>query len=252
MPDISDFIGNYASEDDMNYAIHIATTHKVILFSNPKAGSTTVKGSFNLSLAAATGVPLQYTYLGGPHVRDQNLMQTPAQIGYARFLDLVSDPEVLKFSIIRDPVSRFCSAYASKIARNTPIYRKFVLALPASYGISLGMDISVKQFAHMIAHDDGLRDVDEHWRLQKLQICYDLVPDMCFGRQESLEVDVRRILGRIFGEGYVFFDAPRFNARNASRSAEIRGMLDDEDLANIRIAYAEDYACLPFDGNHKD
>lgn len=242
---IEDFIAAFASEWEMNYSIHIAPTHGFIYFSNPKAACTTVKGSLNLSLAAATGRSLVYASLGDVHDRGVNLLQSPAETGYATFLAMVADPAVLKLSIIRDPVSRFCSAYANKIAHHGDIYVKFLEALPAHHGLREGMDIPVKQFARMVAGDAALRDIDEHWRLQTRQICLDLVPGMWMGRHDTVEHDLRAMLSRVFGPDHVYFDALKFNPENASGSAEVRATLDEEDLANIRAAYAEDYARLP-------
>lgn len=244
--DISDFVTSYGSEYDMNYSVHVAPTHGFIYFSNPKAACTTVKGSLNLSLAAALGRELVYSSLADVHDRSVNLLQNPGEVGYARFLEMIADPAVLKLSFIRDPVSRFCSAYANKIAHHGDIYEKFIHALPARHGFSVGMEIPVKRFARMIAEDPGLRDIDEHWRLQTRQICLDLVPGIWLGRQETVEADLRALLHRIFGDDHVFFDALKFSPDNASGSGEVRELLDEEDLAHIRAAYAEDYARLPF------
>jgi Sulfotransferase family len=242
---IHDFISAFNTELEMNYSIHISPDYGFIYFSNPKAACTTVKGSLNLSLATALGRELIYKSLGDVHDRNWNFLRTPAEVGYEQFLDMIADPAVFKLSFIRDPLTRFCSAYANKIAYHGDIYEKFIHFLSARYGMPAGTVISAKRFAAMIAEDASLRDIDEHWRLQTRQICLDMVPEMWLGRQETVESDLRFALQRIFGQDYVFFDALTFNPENGSASADVRNLLDDTDIDNVHSAYAKDYARLP-------
>ena len=52
------------------------------------------------------------------------------------------------------------------------------------------------------------------------------------------------MLSRIFGQDYVYFDAPKFDKKNTSNSKEYMNNLDQEDLSNIHAAYAEDLLLL--------
>lgn len=241
---LSDIVANFGSEGEMNYSIHISPSHRFIYFSNPKSACTTVKASLNLSVARSEGVDLEYKSLGDIHNRGFNLLLNPYQVGYQNFLDYIKDPTFLKICIVRDPVSRLCSSFANKIANNGELAFKVKSYLENTLGEKAPDAISLKDFIKLVHKDDKIRDLDEHWRLQVKQICFTQVPDIWLGRQKHAESDLKMMLLRIFGKEYVYFDAPTFDRKNTSNSKNYMDELDQEDLDNIRTAYAEDLFLL--------
>lgn len=241
---ISDFISNFGSESEMNYSIHVSPEFKFIYFSNPKSACTTLKASLNLSISKAKGLDISYKKLGDIHNRAFNPLLSPEEVGYDFFEKMLADKQVRKISFFRDPVSRFCSAYANKIAHKSDNAKRLLDFLNVEISDAESGYISVQEFARLISEDHRIRDLDEHWRLQTKQICAKLVPDLLIGRLKHAEHDLRFILEKLFGFNFVFFDAPSFDSGNTSNSNEFYAKLDKTAIKQIHEAYAEDYILM--------
>ncbi|MCS6853287.1 MAG: hypothetical protein NZ523_00820 [Elioraea sp.] len=90
----------YGDEEELNYFIHILPSRRVIYFTNPKSACSTVLGTLHLAsvfeceqkVADKFGLTLE-------EINSRQMIKTlaPWQIGYEAFVELLSDPRVLKF-----------------------------------------------------------------------------------------------------------------------------------------------------------
>ena len=235
------------SEREFNYTVHVWTDPGFVFFSNPICACSTLKMSLNLSVARATGrKDFRIEAAGDIHKRAANLLQTPREIGYDRLLAMLDDPEVPVFAFVRSPESRFLSAFRKKLTRETNFTRKVRAHLGLDMDVPLSQFLTLDRFAQSVAADETMRDLDEHWRLQRKQIFYDAVPRLEIGFVESFSADAARILGRIFGpDGYVLRDATELNPANASGNRKA-APLEVSDLVRdcVAAAYTEDAAMI--------
>jgi hypothetical protein len=225
---------------EMNYNIHISEEFNFIFFNNPKAGCSTTKATLNLACAARLGVDLSYGQMHDIHDRAHNILKTPKQLGAARFEQMAADPKVVRFCVLREPVSRIASAYASKFRGNSPQQQKLnaFLNRPTDYRWP-----DINEFVAALASDVAVRDFDPHWRLQYRQVCAGEVDLTLIGFQEELDVSLRRIAKLVFGdEDIAIFDVRQHFRHNVSKSSQHREALTPQSLALLHEAYAEDFA----------
>src|SRR6516165_9027542 len=90
------FFENFNGVSEFNYSVHISDEFRFVYFNNPKCACTTIKASLNLACATALGRDLQYANIAEIHDRSRNLLLTPAEIGYSRFLGILADTSYFK------------------------------------------------------------------------------------------------------------------------------------------------------------
>lgn len=224
---------------EMNYNIHISEEFGFIFFNNPKAGCSTTKATLNLACARRLGIDLRYAQMHDVHAREHNILKTPKQVGGRRFEAMAADPDVVRFCVLREPVSRISSAYASKFRGNSPQQQKLnaFLNRPADYRWP-----DINEFVAALASDNAVRDLDPHWRLQYGQVCAGEVELTLIGFQEELDLSLREFSKRVFGdEDIEIFDVRQHFRHNVSKSAVHKQSLTEESLALLRRTYAEDF-----------
>lgn len=224
---------------EMSYNIHISEEFRFIFFNNPKAGCSTTKATLNLACAARLGIDLKYNVMHDVHDRRRNVLKSPKQLGAERFERMAADPDVFRFCVIREPISRVASAHASKFRGNSPQQRRFneLLGRPVDYRWP-----DINEFVAALASDNAIRDSDPHWRLQYDQVCAEDVDLTFVGFQEELEVSLRKIGQIVFGDPDIeIFDVRSHFPLNQTHSAARVQLLTPESLALLRTAYAADF-----------
>jgi hypothetical protein len=224
---------------EMNYNIHISEEFGFIFFNNPKAGCSTTKATLNLACAKRLGVDLTYNEMHDIHARERNVLKTPRQVGGKRFEAMVADPKVVRFCVLREPVARTCSAYASKFRGNSPQQQKLntFLNRPLDYRWP-----DINEFVAVLASDNAIRDLDPHWRLQYRQVCAEDADLTMIGFQEELALSLQKFSLQVFGDADIaLFDARAHFRQNVSRSGVQREALTPESLTLLSRAYAEDF-----------
>lgn len=225
---------------EMNYNIHVSEEFGFIFFNNPKAGCSTTKATLNLACAARLGVKLEYREMHDIHTRAHNILKTPKQLGAWRFLKMAADPRVVRFCVLREPVSRICSAFASKFRGNSPQQQRLneFLGRPAEYHWA-----DINEFVAALASDIAVRDFDPHWRLQYRQVCAADVDMTLVGFQEELDDSLRKFARLVFGgDDIEIFDVRQRFPKNMTGSSELKQSLTPQSLRLIGQAYAEDFA----------
>jgi hypothetical protein len=227
---------NFANYSDFNYSIHIDPDRRFIYFNNPKCACTTIKASLNLSFARSHGKQLRYNDLGEIHDRGRNFMLAPHQIGIPDFERLLKNEEVLRFSFIREPVSRLVSAYENKVRWLSPSRR----LLARRTGHDDDWVPTFEEFAACLMESSGLRDCDEHWRLQVKQTCSNIVSHHFTGIFDQVESDLDHVLSRLFQTDAVIFDVRKHFRGNQSASNQRLDTLHPDLRARLADAYRED------------
>ncbi len=233
-------------EAAFNHTVHVWDDPAFIFLSNPICACSTLKMSLNLSVARRIGARnFAITTAATIHSRRDNLLKTPRQVGYRRLEAMLDDPAVTLFAFVRNPESRFLSAFRKKLARdsNHTARVRAHLGLPAE--APLEEVLTLESFAAAVDADPRLRDLDAHWRAQRRQIFFDELPRTRYGHVESFAADVVPILEGLFGADYVLADATALNPANASGNRKTTGSgLSETGRAHVARAYAGDFAML--------
>jgi Sulfotransferase family len=235
---MGEFVKNFNNMQEFNYSVHISMEFGFVYFNNPKCGCTTIKASLNLACAAALGRELEYASIADIHDRCHNLLLSPADIGYARFVEILTDESFLKFCFIREPAARMVSAFASKLSWESEL----LTALNQRLGRADRSSLALPEFVDALSSDIDLRDMDEHWRLQRKQVCFDSVKFDKIGLFETLEVDLRAVIGQLFGTRTErsIFDVRRFFSGNTSNAGTLIKNLTEDTIQKIYKIYRED------------
>lgn len=111
-------VDDHGSRPVLNRHVHVSPEHGFIYFSNPKVACSSTKASLNLAVAERAGQDLVLSSMEDIHSRTHNPLLTPRDVGWKRFGTMMRDPDVFRFSFVRDPLKRFVSAYLSKLDEN--------------------------------------------------------------------------------------------------------------------------------------
>jgi hypothetical protein len=233
---MKEFLQNFNSVSELNYSVHISEEFRFVYFNNPKCACTTIKASLNLACATALGRDLQYANIAEIHDRSRNLLLTPAEIGYSRFLGILADTSYFKFCFMREPGRRIVSAFASKLSWKS----ESLVALNQRLGRADSVPVAFEEFITALSSDDNIRDMDEHWRLQRRQVCFDFVSFDKVGLFENLDSDLTDVLWRLFGNGKQIFDVRQHFSGNVSNSNALMQALTEEIKAKIGRIYEDD------------
>lgn len=223
-----------------NRHIHISPEHRFIYFSNPKVACSSTKATLNLAVAERAGIPLTLSSMEDVHSRSHNPLLSPRKLGWKPFGKMLRDPEVFRFTFVRDPLKRFVSAYLSKLAeakRGSGQSRR----LFEHMGWDNGHALSLAEFATLVRADDSVRELDPHWRLQRRQIGFDAVNYGFIGDHADFARDFDLIASRIFGAPIPVFDTREAFGR-FTRPSDVE--ITDQIREDVSVAYAEDYAML--------
>lgn len=226
----------------LNYTAHVWREPAFVFLATPICACSTLKATLNLSAARASGNrAFRIDNAAMIHRRAENLLLTPREIGYDQFDAMLDDPAVPLFAFVRGPEARILSAWRKKLTREGNFTRKVRAHLGVGSGVPLADFLTLDHFAAGVAADPALRDLDEHWRLQRKQVFLDELPRLTLGFVEDFPVDSARILGGIFGAGnYVLRDAVELNPANASGNRSAGPGLSERARAHVAQAYAAD------------
>ncbi len=222
--------------------LHISPEFGFIYVSNPKVACSSTKASLNLEVAARQGIDHRIDSMEQIHSRQHNLLLMPKQMGRKKFEAMLQDPAVLRFSFVRDPVARFCSAYMSKLdvgKRGSGMARR----LWAHMGWPKDYPLTLEEFGELCAGDTAIRDFDPHWMLQRSRLFYDSFDYGFIGRHENFATDFGAVSRHIFGTEIEIFDTRKTFQRvtGGNRKAQ---EVSDTLRRNIESAYAADFEML--------
>lgn len=205
---------------------------------NHKCACTTVLATLMDLLAKEQGLS-ETISMDTVHTPPKSVLLTgPRGLSDESVMAAITDPNVFKFSVVRDPVTRTVSAYADKIATGDKQKGKLMKYL----GRPADSNITLKQFIALLASDEGARDVDRHWRSQRLEIAYDRIPFDYIGTVEDIKPAMDTIVGKIFGAdaiGHVVDTRKSMGHKTSSK--EMLATLTSRDMKNLEKAFGPDF-----------
>lgn len=222
--------------------LHISPEFRFIYVSNPKVACSSTKASLNLEVAARQGIEHRIESMEQIHSRQHNPLLMPRQLGRKRFEAMLHDPDVLRFSFVRDPVARFCSAYMSKLdegKRGSGMAQR----LWAHMGWPKDYPLTLEEFGELCAADPTIRDFDPHWMLQRSRLFFDEFDYGFIGRHESFDQDFCAVSRRIFGAEIEIFDTRETFHRVTGGNRKAREV-SDSLRRNVETAYAGDFEMI--------
>ena len=165
------------------------------------------------------------------NVRRENSLPKAREVGWERVMRMV-DGEAFRFSFVRDPVTRFESAYRSKILKPAPPRRQVLKVLGRPDDPS--SKVSFEDFLAAVEQQEPL-DMDLHWRPQHLNLMHPVFTFDMLGRVERFDQDIEEIRRRLDLPGV---PARSRNVRRSGRPSEYEGRPDL--VERVRALYSRD------------
>lgn len=205
---------------------------------NHKAACTTVLATLMQNLACEKGIDEDIS-MDSVHSPPKSLLLTgPRRLSDESVTGAMNDPDVFKFTIVRDPVSRTVSAYADKVLSGQKQKTKLMRHL----GRPADATITLKQFIEVLAFDEGACDLDRHWRPQCQEISYDQIPFDYIGIVEDIKPAMAHVVGTIFGADAVgdLVDT-RDSMGHRTSSKDLAATLSARDMKHLEKAFGPDF-----------
>lgn len=189
------------SNDDYgtwSYHSRVSVAHRYVCVPIPKVACTTTK----TVLRSLEGLPpAEHIHDEGPRLTDFTVEEN---------ITMLTSPEWLRFSFVRNPYARLYSAYKSKIGNTWEqqydwlrVQIREAFDYPVRAGIRVGM-VTFDDFARFIAESDDPRvTTDGHLAIQTAVLDQDCIPYDIVGRFESYQADFKAILTRLSAPGDV-------------------------------------------------
>lgn len=205
---------------------------------NHKAACTTVLATLMANLLAQKGEGADGIDMNLVHTPPNSLLLTgPRGLTMPRVMDALADRRFFRFTIVREPVARTVSSYADKILKGDKQKNKLMRYLKRP----VESDLSLSQFLDVMAHDEGARDVDRHWRSQRLEVSYDFINYDFVGDMADLTGALGVIVRRIFDVEQPQLQDTRSSLGHKSASAELIETMTPADRRNIEKAFGADF-----------
>ena len=235
---IQDVSKCYPTPGDFSYTFHISRAPALLYVNNPKCGCTTAKASLNRWYAARHNRVLEYTSMADVHSRAFNLLLTPNQVGAAAEDAILRDPTFFRMTLLREPMGRLASAYASKLAWDSSERRRFnqIAGRPTE------SPLSYADFVSLIHEKHDLRNLNEHWRPQVRQTASAFVMYNYICLQETLDADLLVVRDLVFpGIDLGVFETRKHFPGTGSASAEVIATMGPREVRMIENAYEADF-----------
>jgi hypothetical protein len=218
------------------YGIHVSLKHRYIFVETPKAGCTSIK---QLLINAELDGHADIQHGSHVHLREYSPLLSPMQVGSLR--RLIADG-FFTFCFVRNPHTRFLSAYLDKILRNGT----------QSNVVKLQMGLPLHK-AHRIPFPAFIRAVeaqpvpmmDPHWRTQYHQTFQSsFAYDFC-GRFENFEADLRQVCDRI-GIDFDKYHRPQLE-HSVDAGAKLAAHYGPELRKRVARIYAIDFETFGYE-----
>ncbi len=205
---------------------------------NHKAACTTVLATLMANLLQQKGETTDSIDMGSVHTPPNTLLLTgPRGLSMPRVMEALADKQVYRFTIVREPVARTVSSFADKIVKGEKQKTRLMryLKRPAD------SDLTLSEFLDIMAQDPAARDLDRHWRSQRLEISYDFISYDFVGDMADLGGALSRIVRRVFNVAHPELQDTRASLGHKSRSAELIQGMTATDRRNIEAAFGPDF-----------
>jgi hypothetical protein len=185
------------------YATYVSMAHRYLYCEVPKAGCTSLKALIH----AVEGLPRIQPLQGSLRetrrdmfIHDRGQFRMPSLLDFddAQQEHILTSPQFLRFTVVRNPYTRLESAWKDKVRTCAPsyeyLYRRIKGDLPR--GHDAASIISLQEFVDSI--DPGnLLNCDHHWRLQTVNALYPALNFTHIGRLETMQETLERFLAHV-------------------------------------------------------
>jgi len=231
----------------LDYGSFVSLEHKILYLETPKAACTTIK-SLLRELCGAP--PIEYPVGAQRESRRDMFIHIRANVPVPSLLDLdeqtqrhvLTAPDFLRFSIVRNPYTRLVSAWRNKAMLCEPgyehIYRQQLGDVPSLHSKKM---LAFEQFLRFVEHEPDLRSCNAHWRRQVDLLLYPAIPYTHIGKLEQLPMTVD-LIGKHLGAA-----KPLWLGRYNSTGGAGRDPIDAATAARIYALYAEDFKAFDYD-----
>ena len=179
--------------------------------------------------------------MDGVHNLSPDYLRAGARgLDWATATAALTDPGWFRFTILRHPFARTVSAWADKLRPGAGHRQR--RDLMTYLGRDADAPLGLSEFLDILAHDEGARDLDRHWRPQHREISHGLVRYDLIGRVEAMEEARRALLAALFGvaPGEVAVLDTREHLGHRSESRAFLENLSAEDRRNLERAFERD------------
>ncbi|MDR6263815.1 MULTISPECIES: sulfotransferase family 2 domain-containing protein [Rhodobacterales] len=235
-----EILGNYLHERHFLQTVYMPAFQpkgrNFVYMKNHKAACTTVIATLMAHLLAEMG--------DSRDISMQNVHMPPMDVIHAgkralklpRALEALQSSDVLRFTVVRDPVSRTVSAWADKVAGTGAKKHKLmeILGQPADE------DLSLSAFLDLLAQDPVALDVDRHWRPQSKEISWGLVNYDVVGTTDDLDPALEEIVLKCFNEKKPMVQDTRASLGHKTAANDMVQSLTKKDRRNIERAFGAD------------
>lgn len=217
-------LGRYFPGVRLATRIEVLPDLGLVYVRNPKVATSTLLAWLDRMATGQQRAP-------GEDVRRTNALPKPRDVGWDRVMRMI-DGDALRFSFVRDPVTRFESAYRSKILQQTPSRRR--LLEQAGRAAEDPRPVGFEEFLALVEQQEPL-SMDLHWRPQHLNLMHPVFAFDVLGRLESFDRDLEEVRRRLD------LPSPPTQVRNVSRGEHPSAYLDRPDLVErVRALYSRD------------
>jgi hypothetical protein len=231
----------------LSYGSFVSLEHKILYIETPKAACTTIK-SLLRDLCGAP--PIEYPLDSWRESRRDMFIHIRSNVPLPSLLDLdeqtqrhvLTAPDFLRFSIVRNPYTRLVSAWRNKIMLCEPgyehIYQELMGDMPSLYSKKL---LAFEQFLRFLETEPDLRSCNGHWRRQVDLLLYPAIPYTHIGKLEQLPMTMD-LIGKHLGAAH-----PLQVGRSNSTGGGGRDPIDAATAARIYALYTQDFEAFDYD-----
>jgi hypothetical protein len=211
---------------------YVSTGHRLIYVKNDKVCSSFIIRSLIHSEKRAKRIRKRTSLLK----RELNPLLTPAELTRKEWETARADFFV--FTFCRNPFTRVLSAYLDRIVgRDESFYM-----LQRKMGFGDETEVTFPVFLEMLG-EDGILDLDTHWKPQYRNIGHGYYDFSFIGRFESFQTEFPELLRRLYGKKAVFGDI----RAGTDANTQLARFYDDHAAALVRKLYARDFELFGYD-----
>ena len=225
---------NYMPKPAFERTINISVNSSFIYFQVPKVACSTIKATLQSLEAKRSGINL--TEDRKIHNKGQSPLLSPSQVGLDLFFQMLDDPNIFKFCLVRNPYTRVLSAFLDKMRWKSQQKEEVAKALNRD----VSEKITFEEFLEFLRTQTPY-EMNPHWRPQTHQLFWKLVNYDFVGRFEDFAGNFNLILQKVYpNEVEEFKIENRTNhATKASKKIEKFYNTTTQDL--VREIYQVDF-----------
>ncbi|CAL1241802.1 sulfotransferase family 2 domain-containing protein [Candidatus Methylocalor cossyra] len=224
---------------DLVYAMNVSQRYRYVYMDNPKTGCSSLKSALVELETRGTENPVDCYDWTVFHSSGVSPLQRITRLGASAPLSFLVAEGYRFFTFVRNPYTRLLSGYRDKIVKNKPQKRHILRVM--GYDIAdLQRPISFAEFVKAVVRQTDY-EMNPHWRVQKVQILYEVLDYAFVGRFEAYQRDFYRVFELL---GIPQEETPQLRHLNRTKEGEREGCgqyYTKELQAMVYERYREDF-----------